>query len=185
MIYRDLIVALWLVLFATWAASARGNKATVYSHGQGARIAFLVLLLALVAAEGALPAPFRRPVLPGTSEVRALSVALCASGIAFAIWARFTIGRNWSATPTLKRDHELERSGPYRLVRHPIYTGILLAGEGTLASCGSYRDLLTMAYILVAVRLKIGIEERLMLRQFPQDYPAYQRTAKALIPFVW
>ena len=114
-----------------------------------------------------------------------LSVVLTAMGIGFAAWARFTLGRNWSGTVTLKEDHELVQRGPYGLTRHPIYSGAVLAAVGTVLAIGTLRTLLVIPLLVVVLRLKMGVEERFMSEHFGAAYGAYRERVKGLIPFVW
>ncbi len=113
-----------------------------------------------------------------------LAAALTFAGIAFAIWARVWIAGNWSSDVTLKRDHELIVSGPYACVRHPIYTGILLALTGTTLAVGELRGLLAVVLACAAFWRKLGIEEAVMRRQFGEAYVRYAERVPALIPFV-
>ena len=113
-----------------------------------------------------------------------LGAALTLAGIAFAIWARVWIAGNWSSDVTLKRDHELITTGPYRWVRHPIYTGVLLAILGTALAVGEWRGLLAVVLAGAAFWRKLGIEEAVMRRQFGAAYDRYAENVPALIPFV-
>jgi len=113
-------------------------------------------------------------------------VFITACGVALAIWARFIIGRNWSgAEITLKKDHKLVTAGAYGIVRHPIYTGILLSAIGTMIAKGTPGDLIGIAFLLFAFLIRIPKEERFMKEQFPAEYPSYMSRVKTLIPFVW
>jgi protein-S-isoprenylcysteine O-methyltransferase Ste14 len=114
-----------------------------------------------------------------------MGFAITAAGIAFAIWARLSIGRNWSGTVTVKQDHELVRSGPYSLVRHPIYSGLSLALLGTALGVGEVRCLLAFVLCLFEFKRKSLLEERFMIEQFGAQYVQYRREVKGLIPFVW
>jgi protein-S-isoprenylcysteine O-methyltransferase Ste14 len=117
------------------------------------------------------------------AAVALLADIVCVAACLFAIWARLTLGRNWSgAMASLGEDHELVQAGPYRYVRHPIYTGFLLAMLGTAITIGTLSSYLAVIVGLVAFRLRIGIEETLLLAQFPQAYPAYRQRTAALIP---
>jgi protein-S-isoprenylcysteine O-methyltransferase Ste14 len=115
--------------------------------------------------------------------LEAVGVILLLSGLALAVWARIYLGRNWGMPMTQKDEPELVTSGPYDLVRHPIYSGILLALLGT--------SLATNLYLLIAV-LVIGfyfiysakVEEKNMTTRFPNTYPGYRMRTKMLIPFV-
>jgi protein-S-isoprenylcysteine O-methyltransferase Ste14 len=109
---------------------------------------------------------------------------LTALGVAFACWARFVLGRNWSSVVQVKKDHELVRNGPYRWVRHPIYTGMLLAFLGTALAIGEWRGLVCVAIVAVSFWFKLRLEERWMREQFGATYLDYMRQTKALIPGV-
>jgi protein-S-isoprenylcysteine O-methyltransferase Ste14 len=121
------------------------------------------------------------PVNPVLSS---FGVILCAAGMAFLVWARHHLGRNWSQAVTAKVGHELVTSGPYRYVRHPMYAGGFLACIGSAIVCGG-------AFIFLLVTLgaiflqRVGAEDKLMEQQFPSEYPDYKKRTKALIPFVW
>jgi len=122
--------------------------------------------------------------LPDFAALAYLGVAVTAIGIAFAVWARFVLGQNWSSQVTLKQGHELIRGGPYALVRHPIYSGMLLGLLGTAIGVGEFRGLIALALFIVAWWLKARTEETLMIQQFGEQYSRYRRDVKALIPFV-
>jgi len=184
MSYRVVIALLWLIAVAYWVISARGNKPTVYRVNPVWRTLAGVGIVGLFVLFDAFPEYFHHHVYVPTQACSAAGITLCASGLALAIWARHTLGRNWSGTPTIKEGHELVENGPYRLVRHPIYTGILLAVAGTGAGSGQVKHLFIFGAALALLWAKLKIEESLMLRQFPQAYPAYMRRTKALIPFV-
>ena len=101
----------------------------------------------------------------------------------FAIWARALLAGNWSSSVTLKRGHELIVEGPYRLVRHPIYAGILIGLVGTAIAVGEWRALLGVAIAAGAYWRKLQIEETVMRRQFGEVYARYAARVPALIPF--
>jgi protein-S-isoprenylcysteine O-methyltransferase Ste14 len=111
-----------------------------------------------------------------------IGLALTAAGCGFAIWARLTLGSNWSGRATVKAGHELIVSGPYALARHPIYTGLLVAAAGTALARGEWRCILGIALIIIAFLIKMSHEEKLMLQTFPDAYPRYRQRVKALIP---
>lgn len=123
------------------------------------------------------------PARPGIAA-QWLGVGLCVIGFGIAVWARMHLGRNWGMPMSLRQGHELVTSGPYALVRHPIYTGIMLAMIGaavTLSFLWLILFTLYFAYFIVSART----EENMMLAQFPDTYPAYRRRTKMLIPFVF
>jgi protein-S-isoprenylcysteine O-methyltransferase Ste14 len=113
-----------------------------------------------------------------------VGLALFVTGLALAIWARMRIGRNWGTPMTQKDDPELVTSGPYHLVRHPIYSGILIAGAGTAVALSW---LWLTAVILAGVYFVYSatVEERYLTERFPHAYPAYRRSTKMLVPFVF
>jgi protein-S-isoprenylcysteine O-methyltransferase Ste14 len=113
----------------------------------------------------------------------AIGLALFAAGLGFAIWARVHIGRNWGHPMSQKEDPELVTSGPYRYVRHPIYSGIILAGVGTAVGLG-WPVLLAVGLAAIYFSYSATVEERFMTEQFPETYPAYRSTTKMLVPFV-
>jgi len=111
-------------------------------------------------------------------------VLLVAAGLGFSVWARVHLGRNWSAEVVVKQDHALIRSGPYRHLRHPIYSGMLLAFLGMALAFGEWRGLLALALVFASFARKSRMEERFMRETFP-EYAEYQRETRALIPFVY
>ena len=123
------------------------------------------------------------PLLPVTALRFRLALLLLAAGLAFTVWARAHIGRNWSGTVTLKEGHELIRSGPYALVRHPIYTGLLLAFTGTAIACGDPAAVIGLVLVLVSFLYKLRIEEGFMRALFPEQYASYAAGVPALVPF--
>lgn len=177
-------LAIWAIWALYWFATATATKQTVV-QSQFWRWLQLIVVLALIFIPPRFPGYFNRQLLP-PSEMRSwICVALTALGTAFAIWARRTLGSNWSGNPTIKEGHELIQTGPYRLARHPIYTGLLLAIGANCAAIGQMRDVWYLATAIVLFRIKMSIEEGFMLRQFPTAYPEYRRRTKALIPGVY
>ena len=107
-----------------------------------------------------------------------------ACGLAFTVWARVHLGRNWSVTVTIKKGHELITSGPYAFVRHPIYTGLLLAFLGSALALGEWRGVVALALAAGALWAKLRFEERWMREQFGEEYQSYAKRVPALVPFV-
>jgi protein-S-isoprenylcysteine O-methyltransferase Ste14 len=104
--------------------------------------------------------------------------------LGFAIWARVHIGRNWGTPMTQKNEPELVTSGPYHLVRHPIYLGILVAGVGTAVAL-SWLWLTAVVLAGIYFVYSAAVEERYMTEQFPATYPVYKRSTKMFVPFVF
>jgi protein-S-isoprenylcysteine O-methyltransferase len=115
--------------------------------------------------------------------IKIVGAVLCAAGIFFAIWARRHLGKNWSGYPSEKQEHQLITSGPYAKVRHPIYTGMLAALFGSALTLG-FPWLVALIIVFVIFLYRIKVEERLMLKLFPSQYPEYIKRTKMLIPFV-
>jgi len=106
------------------------------------------------------------------------------AGVALAIWAPTILGRNWSATVTVKKDHTLVRSRPYTAVRHPIFSGLLRASLGTALAIGEVHSLLAEAIGPVGFRIKSKLEEQFMMERFGREYEEYRQHSWALVPFV-
>lgn len=124
-------------------------------------------------------------VVPPAESTRWVGLFLFLAGMAFCIWARMTLGRNWSSNVAVKVDHTLVVRGPYRLVRHPIYTGLLLAMLGTAVVFGEVHAFVGVALAAAGWKLKSLGEEELMVRVFGEEYVRYRERVKGLVPFVW
>jgi protein-S-isoprenylcysteine O-methyltransferase Ste14 len=187
MLYGPLIGLLWAAWYIYWVVAAIGVKKASRQESLLSRLSHtapLIIAVALVAAPRPWHGWLSDRFLPRTVETYWLGVAILAVGLGFAVWARRYLGRNWSGTVTVKRDHELIRTGPYRFVRHPIYTGILLGFLGTAVSLGQWRGLLAVAFATFAFLLKIRLEEKWMTEPFGEMYVQYRKEVRALIPFV-
>jgi protein-S-isoprenylcysteine O-methyltransferase Ste14 len=177
------IAGAWCLLALYWLARAAGNKRTARRLGGPWRALFpigLVLLAHLILHAR----PLEVQILPRAPATRIAGVIACVAGVALAIGARRALGANWSAAAALKQGHELIRRGPYRVVRHPIYSGLLLAAAGTVAALlPTLQGLACLLILATGLRLKSLGEERLLGERFP-EYAAYRREVKALIPFL-
>jgi protein-S-isoprenylcysteine O-methyltransferase Ste14 len=181
------VPAFWVAWLVYWGISARNVKATQWREPLGSQLRHrvpLILALILLAGPRWLPRALTRRFLPIGGLLPFLGIALLAAGLGFSVWARRHLGRNWSAHVVVKQDHALIRSGPYRHVRHPIYTGILLAFLGTVVTIGEWRGLLAFLLALVSFAVKSRAEEYRMQGIFP-EYQQYRRETAALIPFVY
>jgi protein-S-isoprenylcysteine O-methyltransferase Ste14 len=119
---------------------------------------------------------------PENAIVPLIGALMVAAGVAFACWARYVIGSNWSSEVQVKQGHELIERGPYSVVRHPIYTGLLLAFLGTAVALGEWHGLIAVAIIAASFWFKLRLEERWMRESFGETYTDYMRRVKALIP---
>jgi protein-S-isoprenylcysteine O-methyltransferase Ste14 len=185
--YAWLVAGLWLAWLAYWIIAARNVKATRRHETRLSRVIHLVPMLsgAVLLSVHNLPVPWlNQPFLTQTRLTYWTGVTILAFGLAIAVWARMHLGRNWSGTVTQKQDHELIRSGPYRLVRHPIYSGLLLAIFGTAISLGQWRGLIAFALIAVSLLLRLKTEERFMVEIFGDEYSRYRSEVPALIPHI-
>jgi protein-S-isoprenylcysteine O-methyltransferase Ste14 len=106
------------------------------------------------------------------------------AGVAVTVWARITLGRNWSVEPTFKQDHELIESGPYALARHPIYTGLLLMALGAAINIGRTLGVAVYVGLCAALWWKARQEEQIMSRHFPEAYSEYKTRVRAIVLFV-
>lgn len=122
-------------------------------------------------------------VASSNPTIGVVGIVLCAAGIAFAIRARRYLGRNWGMPMSLQEGHELVTTGPYARVRHPIYTGILLAMLGSALTVGAAWFIPFVIFCVYFV-YSAKTEEKLMMQQFPNEYPAYKERTKMLVPFV-
>jgi protein-S-isoprenylcysteine O-methyltransferase Ste14 len=110
---------------------------------------------------------------------------MTAVGLIFAVMARLYIGTNWSPLIQVKEGHELIQTGPYAVVRHPIYTGLMLATLGTAITYGELSGFLGFVMIVAAWGYKSRLEESAMAEQFGTKYETYRAHVKGLVPFVW
>jgi len=188
LIYNYLFPAMWLGYFAYWWAMSTNVKATERRESAPSRVVRLVLIIcaiALLSLPG-VPLPWlNQRFLPHGVWSFWSGAAVTAAGLLFSVWARRHLGKNWSQAVTLKEGHELITSGPYALVRHPIYTGLLLGFVGSAIARGEWRGLLAVALVFSALWHKLKLEEKWMRAQFGQPYEAYSRQVAALVPHIF
>jgi protein-S-isoprenylcysteine O-methyltransferase Ste14 len=185
LVAQGIISACWVVFCLFWVIRARSAKATAERQSMMGRLAHLIPL-ALGVLMGSVTLHPLGIVLLRPAELRApLGAGLCALGLAGAIWSRQSLADNWSGLVTFKEGHELVVRGPYRLVRHPIYSSLLLMVLGSAIARGTLAVLAGFLLFCLAFGIKIVQEEKLLLRHFPDTYPAYRSRVKALVPFVF
>jgi protein-S-isoprenylcysteine O-methyltransferase Ste14 len=181
-----LIAGLWLIWLVYWVIAARSAKTIAQREPLLLRAGHLMamLLTAALIAGHHWPQWLMVRVVPGGWTRYGIGVFLVVTGLAFSIWARAVLGRNWSGTVAVKADHELIDRGPYHWVRHPIYTGALIAVLGSGLAAGEVRGLLGFLVALISLWFKSQAEERWMTREFGARYAAYRLSTWALLPFV-
>jgi protein-S-isoprenylcysteine O-methyltransferase Ste14 len=188
--YDIFFPAAWIAWVIYWIVASRGVKANVRRESILSRALYVVPLwtcFALLALPGVWPPMLRDRMLPtGMWQVfSGVGAALVAAGLLLTVWARVQLGRNWSDVVTIKKDHDLVTAGPYRTVRHPIYSGLLLAVIGVAIAIGEWRGAAAVAVITWAFCWKLRVEERFMREQFGRQYEDYSGRVSALIPFVY
>ena len=184
---KNIISACWGIFAVVWLVAAVFTKRTVYRETGSQRLRYIVPILIgcfLLFRGQRLPDPLNVRVIPHTDAILAAAAILCVCGLGFCVWARAVLGRNWSGTVTLKEGHELIVRGPYRLVRHPIYAGILAMFIATVIQQGYIAAIIGLTLVFVSFWIKLSEEEEVMLKQFPDQYAAYRHRVKRIIPFV-
>jgi protein-S-isoprenylcysteine O-methyltransferase Ste14 len=182
--YRLLVPAIFVIYLLYWWMRSWNVKSAVRVEpgfmGSLRTLMFWVAILLLC-----------YPIPPHWLEYRILpaglarywsGVVVTVLGLLFSVWARQHLAGNWSQSVTIKKDHELVTSGPYRLVRHPIYTGLLTAFLGTAIVIGEVRGLLALLLVTAALWLKLRLEENWMREAFGDSYTEYSGRVAALIP---
>jgi protein-S-isoprenylcysteine O-methyltransferase Ste14 len=185
--YAAPFAVLWLSWLAYWIAAAWNVKATRRHEPYASRLGHVVLVVLAAALLAFHQQPFQwldARFLPPAMPTYWLGLLMVAVGLAFAVWARVHLGRNWSGQVTVKEDHELIRGGPYAIVRHPIYTGMLFAILGTAIAFGEWRGLIAFGLLTISLVPKLRMEERFMRETFGERYVRYCAGVPALIPFI-
>ena len=170
----------WAAFWLYWLAAAFSMKRGRRPWGRELRIRVLLFVVVVVLVRTGV---FRGHAVHSDPLRGAVGLALLGLGLGFAVWARLHIGRNWGTPMTQKNDPELVTSGPYRFVRHPIYSGILFGGVATAVGL-SWHWLAAAALAGIYFIYSAKVEERFLADQFPDAYPAYKRSTKMLVPFV-
>ncbi len=176
---------LWTLLWLVWLVAWLRTKRTQERVDFGFRLLYglpFFFAFYLVFGENLPFGWLRARILPQNIFLETLAVSLTALGIGFAMWARFYIGQNWSSAVTIKIGHELIRTGPYAWVRHPIYSGLLLAMIGSALARREPRGFLAIVLLWLGFWIKSRMEEGFMLKTFGPEYEEYSRSTGALIP---
>ena len=164
----------WGVFIVVWLLAAIFTKRTVYRESGAQRLRYMIPIVIgcyLLFRGYRLPYPFDVRIIPHTDAIIVVAAILCVCGVGFCFWARAVLGGNWSGTVKLKENHELIVRGPYRLVRHPIYTGLLAMIVATAIQQGHIGGIIGLILISVSLWIKSSHEEEVMRKQFPDQYP--------------
>jgi len=187
LIVRSIISSCWGAFFIVWILAAIFTKRTVYRESGAERLRYIILIVIgwyLLFRGGRLSYPFNVHIIPHYDPILVAAAILCLCGLSFCLWARAVLGRNWSGTVTLKENHELMVRGPYRLVRHPIYSGLLAMLIATVVQQGHIAGIIGLILVFTSFWIKLSSEEELMRKQFPAQYTAYELRVKRIIPFI-
>ncbi len=179
----------WLAWVLYWLLAGRGRLKPVVRRESGlerlGHIAPLVIAVALFWLPNRTSGLLFRRFVPPSSALAWFGLAITVAGLAFSVYARRYLGGNWSGTVTLKEGHTLVREGPYRLIRHPIYTGLIAAFAGSALALGQVRGLLSLLLVAGSLVFKLGREERWMGERFGDEYRQYRKHSWALLPWVF
>lgn len=187
-VYDLLIAGCWILFLAIWVVSGLNAKKTIRSDFQ--KLSFWIRLFIFISAVILLNRSLQSVSLSASylsvSNPYLLwaGVVICAAGISFAVWARMHLGRNWGMPMSEKQSPELITTGPYRLVRHPIYTGICFALLGTALTEG-FAFLFGAVWVVALFIFSAKKEEKVMLDQFEEVYLDYKKHTKMIIPFIF
>jgi len=189
------IATIWLIFFVYWAVEIIYETATRRSKkiekreplvvALSSRLTLWIAIFLVVTTYAQAHYPLGAGFLPSSpiTAYAGLGVGLC--GILFAIWARITLGSNWSGDAVLKKGQVLVKNGPYGIVRHPIYTGVTIGIVGSAVAENTVTGLVAICFVLLFSYLRIRDEERLMKEKFGVEYEDYARKVKAFVPWIW
>lgn len=178
-------VVLWIAWVSYWFWAARSAAGTRRSETWQSRASYcfpLYLGILLFSYPQLLPTPWSRLLWPHSEQNLIACLAMQAAGLSLAVWARIHLGKYWSATITLKQGHQVIQTGPYAWVRHPIYTGLLLALFGTAVWIGTLQSFLGFGLLFTSFVRKLVLEERWLREHLGDEYERYRHRVKALIP---
>src|SRR3984957_11654607 len=185
--FEGFFPVLWLAFILYWRIKADGAKTTQRLEPRAPRIlrvlTFLVVIVLCSTTPNPLPWLFLKLWPPGIWPF-CIGAAIAIAGVLFAVWAREHLGSNWSSAVTIKQGHELITTGPYAVVRHPIYTGILIGFLGMAIAISEVRGFIDFGLIFLAFWIKLRMEEQWMRAQFGEVYSTYARRTAALVPYL-
>ncbi len=182
---RTLIGILWLAWAVYWIAAARRTASNQRTEsvlvGASYRVPLLIGIILMVSSSVS-PPGVGFVLWPHNPYILGIVDVLTIAGLSFAVWARLHLGKYWSGRITLKVDHRVIQTGPYAWVRHPIYSGLILALFGTAISIGTVQAFFGFAFIFASFLRKLTLEENWLQLHFGEEYELYQKRVRALIP---
>jgi protein-S-isoprenylcysteine O-methyltransferase Ste14 len=184
-LWELLIEIPWLIFVAYWIATGLNTRRTVSRESFASRYGVLFLEIAgfvLLFSRWAGIGVMRGHIFPRSDATGVAGIALTWAGIGLAIWARAHLGQYWSARVTLKEDHKLIRSGPYRFFRHPIYSGLILAAIGGVVAIDHWRCVVGLMLIITGYVIKARKEEAMLTQQFGEEFREHCRHTGFLLP---
>jgi protein-S-isoprenylcysteine O-methyltransferase Ste14 len=176
----------WVAFWVYWLAIAvatRHSRPEPWSGFTGVRMRAAILVLVLIAVRSPI-ARGHQGLVVHSPALKAVGLTLFLIGLGSAVWARIHLGRQWGVPMSQRAEPELVTSGPYRFVRHPIYSGILLGAIGTAVAVGP-RWIVAVVALGIYFIYSATVEERRMAEQFPTQYPAYKARTRMLIPVIF
>lgn len=178
------IAVCWCAFVVTWLAAENYSEGRAPAERTRSRFGTAVTpgLIIVTVISVAVPKADWQSLAVHAPVARILGLVILLAATAFTIWARLVLGIMWSGAPAVKQEHQLRTGGPYGITRHPIYTGILGMLLGSLLVAGAGRWIVPFPVFLVLLEIKIRIEERFMLTEFPDDYPRYRHRVPRLVP---
>jgi protein-S-isoprenylcysteine O-methyltransferase Ste14 len=186
-IYEYLFLITWISYFTYWWLMAKDVKSSIRTESTLSRLirslSMIIALLLLWFSK--LPIFILNISFFSHSYLSFwIGFIVTAGGLLFSVWARKYLGKNWSQAVTIKNDHQLIKDGPYALVRHPIYTGLILGFVGTSIAVGEVRGLISDILVFVVLLYKLRLEDKWLIEQFGESYKLYIQKVSALIPFI-
>ena len=186
-IYNYLFFIVWIGYFVYWWVKAKNVTSSVRTESLLSRLIraiSIVLSLMLIAIPISPIKLLDLRLLPNSNLFFWIGVFITISGLCFSALARKYLGKNWSQAVTIKDDHQLITDGPYTIVRHPIYTGLLLGFIGTSIAVGELRGLIADVLVFSVLLFKLKLEDKWLLEQFGESYKIYCQKVSAFIPFI-
>ena len=178
----------WVIFWVYWSFGSRRrhpSKRKVALTFTVVNTSLLYLGFLLIWLGRGISGPLGLLVIPQSTLIAVTGTAFTIIGVVFAIWSRLSLKKNWSGVVVITEGQQLIRGGPYAIVRHPIYTGMLLALLGTMLVASTIGSLLGFFLTILSLWQKAAIEEQFLQVEFGEQYTQYQREVKFLIPFIY